>query len=40
LNENLVLDVIGDSGAAHTKIQIYDRGNNKPNQLWILNPVS
>jgi hypothetical protein len=39
LNENLVLDVIGDSGAARTKIQIYDRGNNKPNQLWILNSV-
>ena len=40
LNEKLVLDVVGDSGAPHTKIQIYNFGSGKPNQLWCLNPVS
>ena len=39
LNEDLVLDVVGGSGAAHTKIQIYNCGAGKPNQLWLFNPT-
>jgi len=39
LDNSLVLDVRGGSGAAHTPIQIYTRGNEQPNQIWFLNPV-
>jgi hypothetical protein len=38
-NDNLVLDVRGGKGQAHALIQIYEKGDGKPNQLWILNPA-
>jgi hypothetical protein len=37
LDHNLVLDVRGGSGDPHTLIQIFNQGNQQPNQLWILN---
>ena len=39
LDNNLVLDVRGGGGAAHTPLQIYSVGNEQPNQLWLLNPA-
>jgi hypothetical protein len=40
LDNDLVLDVRGGEGAAGTKVEIYERGDKRPNQMWILNPVT
>ena len=40
LDNDLVLDVRGGEGAAGTKVEIYKRGDKKPNQMWIVNPVA
>jgi Ricin-type beta-trefoil lectin domain-like len=40
LDNDLVLDVRGGEGTAGTKVEIYKRGDKKPNQMWILNPVT
>jgi hypothetical protein len=34
LDNNLVLDVRGGGGAAHTPLQIFSVGNNQANQIW------
>jgi len=39
LGNDLVLDVIHGEGAAGTKIQIFKRGDRKPNQLWYVDPA-
>jgi len=40
LDKDLVLTVRGGNGAAGTKVEINKRGDKKPNQMWILNPVA
>ena len=40
LDNDLVLDVRGGVGTAGTKVEIFKRGDKKPNQMWILNPVA